>query len=301
MKKNQIKTAILVLLIAGNIILFFGFGNKYELSYDPERFSPEANAPLVSFKIGSNQGEVILKNEEDAWTLNSIYKADQQLVALFQRIVNSVTVRRPVTLEEGTAKVKVALNTEDEVIEFEVWGNATKTKTFFSDESGVYEMEIPGYRDYLGAIFELKPNQWRDREIFNGNWRTIQKLSVQSNEPVKIAFSNDFYLVEGINEIDSSKVVAYLNLYEHFQVNEIVSEEQIPSLKSILESEPLAKLVIESIDYSSPKEMTIYSRVENQPYHVIKTESDLTAVVDADRISELLVAPSYFRFKPKTK
>ncbi|MEQ8239576.1 MAG: hypothetical protein RIA69_10210 [Cyclobacteriaceae bacterium] len=301
MKKNQIKAAILIVLIAGNILLFFGLGNKYELSYDPERFSPEVNAPLASFKISGNQSDVNLENKDDAWILNSVYKADQQLVALFQRIVNSVKVRRPVTLEEGTEKVKVVLKTTDELIEFDVWGNSTKTKTFFSDESGVYEMEIPGYRDYLGAIFELKPNQWRDREIFNGNWRTIQKLSIKNKMPVKIEFNDNFYLVEGISEIDSSKVVAYLNLFEHFQVNEIVSEEQIPSLKSILESEPLAKLVIESIDYSSPKEITIYPSIENQPYHVIRTESDLTAVVDADRISELIVPPSYFRFKPKTK
>jgi hypothetical protein len=301
MKKNQIRIVVLLVLIIGNVALYLSLGSNYELSYDPERFNPTSNAALVSFKLSNEEGDVILENEEEGWRLNNLYTADGQLVSLFQRIVNNVKVRRPVEVEEDLKKIRVELKTADQIIEFEVWGNATKTKTYFSDEAGVFEVEIPGYRDYLGAIFELKPNQWRNREIFNGNWRTIQKLSIINETPVNIRFSDSFYLIEGIDEIDSTGVVNYLNLFEHFQVNEIITEQQISTLKSILDSKPIARLVIESIDYSSPKEIIIYPRVANQQYHVVRTESDLIAVVDAKRISELIVSPSYFRFKQETK
>jgi len=299
MKSLSIKLGFLILLIVANIALFFGIKGDYSLSYEPDRFSVKTNLEKIS--IINNAENISLGNANDGWILNESFDVDPSILTLFQRIMSNVQVRRPVEVVESDNVIKVELYGLEENINFKVWGNETKTKTYFSDESGVYEMEIPGYRDYLAGIFELKMNQWRNREIFSGNWRTIQKLEIIQESTLSIRFDDNFYLVDGIAALDSNSIVDYLNQYEHLQVNEIVTQDQIPTLDEIIQEAPLATIVIESIDYNSEKKIIVYPKKDDQPYHVIRTENDLTAVVDARRITNLLVSPSYFQFKAKTE
>ena len=75
--------------------------------------------------------------------------------------------------------VKISLYHTDELLqEFLAGGNSAKTQAYFKkpSEKESFLMDIPGYRVYASGIFELEENGWRDKYVFNFNWRNFQSL-----------------------------------------------------------------------------------------------------------------------------
>ena len=108
---------------------------------------------------------------------------------------------------------------------------------------------MPGYKDNVVDIFKLHPDQWRDRLMFDGSWRTIQKatLNYTTGDVMEIAFKDKFFLVNDRQPQDSSAVIDYLNQFQYFEANEMISSGRFPQLDSLKDTKPTALLTIEDI------------------------------------------------------
>ena len=161
------------------------------------------------------------------------------------------------------------------------------------DEEEVYQVQIPGYNEYVGGIFELNKDQWRDRLVLNDSWRTIQKLQLdyqdESKQDLTISFDKDFFLVEGVQQLDSNLVVNYLNQFQYFQANEWISKGRFPRYDSLSAMPVLAKLTIESINYDLPILLEIYPKLPGDRIYLVMTYDESMFVVDDQRMSQILL------------
>ena len=147
-------------------------------------------------------------------------------------------------------------------------------------------------------IFQLTENQWRSRVVFDGSWRTIQKLNlVADGKELNISFNNIFFEVEGVSPIDSSGVVDYLNQFQVFQANEMISVGTFPELDSLASTEPSAILTLDDIQVEGQTSFEIYPALPNQNYHLVTKNGQLMMVFDRQRINALLKSNEDFRAK----
>ena len=107
--------------------------------------------------------------------------------------------------------VRVSLYAGDELQqEFIAGGNLNKTQAYFKTlgESECYIMTIPGYRVYASGIFELDESGWKDKLVFNFNWRNFQSLKATypsaSKNDFEIAMGKAYYEVKGVSAADTT-------------------------------------------------------------------------------------------------
>ncbi|MEQ8473822.1 MAG: hypothetical protein RIC35_21680 [Marinoscillum sp.] len=276
-------------------VLFLLVGDSFRgVSFDEDKFVVNDTTNIFSIQIGDNE----LKKLDGEWIVNDTYPVDQSLKRVLFLIMQRVQVKKPVDVELTNAiEVKIA---GEDPLSFTVSGNPTKTKTYFSLEGKdeVYEVEIPGYKEYVGGIFELNADQWRDRLVMNESWRTIQVLTLDYMDPeiddVKITFDKDFFLVEDISPIDSNLVVNYLNQFQYFQANEWVSKGRFPKYDSLSVKPPLATLTIESINDEVPYILEIFPKMPGERFFLVKLYDQSMLVIDDRRMVNILLRKNDF-------
>ncbi|MFY0599080.1 MAG: hypothetical protein JXR03_05380 [Cyclobacteriaceae bacterium] len=295
-RKNKLLFILALILLSVNVIFFFLPERKSQISFDENMFAVQDTSLIREISLKGEVSDVILTRSEDGWELNGRYAVDQGLRRLLFSILGKVKVKRPVA-DASVDGVTVDLDGK----KFLVSGNATKTKTFFTIDGQSFEVEIPGYRDYLGGIFELHMDQWRDRLVYNGSWRTIQKLDVNylanDIDDFQIAFSDRFFEIEGIDRIDSTLVVDYLNQFQYFQTNERISHGRFERYDSLSLTDPLAILTLESINYSTPERFFIYPAIANERFHLMKNSADELMIFDRNRVNNILLNHDSFKLK----
>ena len=283
-----------ILLIVNVLFLFVG-KKSLGISFDEQKFVVEDTSSVVSIQLDDIK---FTRSAKDVWLINEEYEMDPSLNTLLFSILKRVRVQKPVDIpvEEG---VSVSLLGQ-EPMEFSVWGNSTKTKTYFSmiGEEQVYQVHIPGYNEYVGGVFELNKDQWRDRVVMNESWRTIQKLNLDyredSKEDLEIKFDRDFFIMEGVQQLDSNKVVEYLNQFQYFQVNEWLSQGRIEKYDSLSTKPSFATLTIESINSDMPVMLEIFPKLEGDRIFLVMTYDESLFVVDDQRMSQILLSNKDF-------
>ncbi len=286
-RKNKRLFLILVLIILVNVIVFLIPQKGSQLAYDESMFSVQDTAAMTRIRFFNEESNVLLTKADEGWELNGKYPVDESLRRLLFNILQRVKVKRP---SGNLLESEVTVEINGEV--FGVTGNATRTKTYFTKDEKSYEVEIPGYRDYLANIFELKSDQWRDRLIYNGSWRTIQYLKLDyiltDEDDFEIRFNDKFFEVGEVQKMDSSAVIDYLNQFQYMQANERLSEGRFAKYDSLSMTNPIATITIESINYSTPEYFQIYPSLGNERFHLIKNSANELMIFDQKRVKDLL-------------
>ncbi len=298
-RKNLILLGLILLLIAANVVVFrIGFRSS-SVSFDPALFTVSDTSLITEVTFSGKDGDIILNRSGGSWMVNGTYPVDEGLRRLLFSILNRIEVKREAEANATGTPTRVKIS-GDQPMEFEVFGNPTRTKTYFSSQGQTYEVELPGYRDYLGSIFELSKSQWRNRMLFDGNWRSIQRLTLDytdSRKDLEIRFQDQFFVIEGVSEIDSNKVVNYLNQFDRFQANELIELPKFPDYQTLAQTEPMAVLTIESIHYSTRFSLSFYPMKETDRIGLVSTSTGDWAVVDRKRLANLLVETDFFMYQ----
>ena len=301
-KRNKRLTIIFFSLLVINLGFLLVSGSSSSLSFREDLFVVSDTSQISSIRFSREQSDILIERHPEGWILNDKFHADDRLRNLFLSIMQRVQVKKPVVVEKPEDAAEVSVIT-GEPLTFEVWGNPTRTRTFFSltGREEAYEVIIPGYSDYLGQIFELNPDQWRDRLIFDGSWRTIQELSLDyltsDVNDFTIRFDENFFVVAGVSALDSSAVVEYLNQFQYYEANEWISEGRFPKYDSLAKKPPLATLRIEAINREDPVTFDIYPNLENQPYNLVADQHQNLLIIDNRRVKNILKTPSDFAAK----
>lgn len=279
-KSNKILLGLIGLLLIANGALMVTKKRASTLAYDETMFAIADTAAIQSIQIG--EVSLIKKGK---WFVGE-YPADPSFTDHLLNLLMRVRVKKPIG--EAIDGVEVSVDDEDFVFGW----NATKTKTYFSKDGKAYEVEIPGFSDYLGGIFELNADQWRDRLVYDGSWRTIQELTLDyadSDEAdFRIEFDNDFFLIDGISVIDTLAMMNYLNQFQYFQANELISPGRFPGLDSLVETAPLATLTLDDINRAKKVSFQIYPKRAEDQFYLFQGTDGTTFAVDVPRASQIL-------------
>ncbi len=289
-KRNKRMLIVVVILIVANLLMYFSGKNSGSLSFEDDLFSVRDSSALVSIKIGD-----ILLQKEGAWKVDED-PADPAFTDHLVNMMMRVRVKKPIGKMPVGEAIPIQIN-DNQVFHFS--SNETKTKTYFIRDGEGYEMEIPGFTDYLGGIFELEKDQWRDRLVYNGSWRTIQKLTLDytnsDQNDFTIQFEKDFFKIEGISRIDTTTLMNYMNQFQYFQVNERISKNRIPEMDSLAQTEPLAKLYFDDINIKQEIYFTIFNRRDQDPFYLLLDPNGEMIVVDAPRLTNILLSKQDFK------
>ncbi len=297
-KRNiQYILAILVLLIA-NGYLFFTEGQSQTASFDDTRFSITDTSAIRSVTIHARETTVLLERNNTSWLLNDTYPVDPGFREVLFSMMTRIKVKRKVDAGGISRSGSVTIRLEDEALSFEFSTDALGTQTYFLQDGEAYLVEVPGYRDNVATIFQLTADQWRDRLVFDGSWRTIQKLSLQSESgSLLISFNSQFFEVEGVAPVDSSAVVDYLNQFQLFQANEMLSQGRFPELDSLKQTAPAAVLTIDDIKLEKPVIFNIYPAISGQSYQLVTNKEGTMMVLGSNRVNRILKSGSDFKAK----
>ena len=309
--KNIRLIGLVILLIAVNLFFWSWKPTYSQLNYQPGRFAVKDSAFVEEVVLTTTDSENVLTKNENTWLLNDRYEVDENLRKILLSVLNKVRIKRQLT-EAEIKEIRSADSPEvnvkirgTEVPAFTVKGNANLTRTYFLDEETGegYEVEIPGYSDYVGGIFQLNKDQWRDRNVFSGNWRSIQELDIDYIDPerrdLKIDFEGDFFRVADIQQLDSNRVVEYLDRYLNIQANERLSTGRFDRYDSLAETTPLVTITIDDIKINDPIQLDVFPSLPGENILLVLDENEEMMVFNRNRINQLLVEPAYFRYQEK--
>ncbi|MEQ9230774.1 MAG: hypothetical protein RIF46_08815 [Cyclobacteriaceae bacterium] len=304
-KKNKRLLMVIAGLFILNFLLLSSGNSSASTDFDEKMFAIQDTSSVKSVQIG----DIILRraqnnnlraqddqDQKSGWNVDE-YPADPAFVDHLLNVMLRVRVKKPVgTMTKGGVPIRI-----EGYEPFQFAWNETKTKTFFIRNEQGYEVEIPGFTDYLGGIFELEEDQWRDRLVYDGSWRTIQKLTLDyaadDQHDFSIEFEQDFFKIPGVQKIDTAVMMNYLNQFEYFQANERISEGRIPAMDSLYRTEPLAELTIDDINQKTPIKFRIYPRRPQDGFYLLLDPTGQMIAVDVQRTAEILLEKSDFQYE----
>ncbi len=294
MSKTAKYIIAIVALLAANLWLFLGSSSSYQKTV--ERYFDSSDLEGVSgFEFVFEADSVSITLTGEGWIVNDTYKADQSFVNTLISVLERVEVGGVIENWDSDILGKVEVEYDfNSRYRFDFASNPNKTRSYFITANGAREVSVPGYRDNVVDIFMLHPDQWRDRLVFDGSWRTIQRLKVENSkdDDFEISFVDKFFLVNGKQPSDSSAVVDYLNQYQQFQANEMISPGRFDELDSISSTEPFAIVTIEDIKSDDPIRLEVFASKPGQSYHLVKDQDGQGMVIGAGRIRQILSNPT---------
>ncbi len=298
-KRNIILLVAVVVMVILNVSLMLYEPSSSRLSFEPDHFAVADTSSIASIRIDNEKGSLLFQRS-NGFQINDKYEIDQSMLQLFFAVLDRVRISKTVSLSDSTKRANVVitmLNRDQK--SFQVQGDPNLTRTFFIDDSGSYEVEIPGYRDYLGSLFTLDEDQWRDRVVMNGNWRTIQNLKAvhQQEGEIEIIFEDRFFRIPGVSELDSNRVVEYLNQFEFLTGNERIVPGKYPRFDSALTNEPELIIVIDDIKFKGTRQLTIYPPYKGDQYQVMEDANGEMIIFDQRFIEPLFRNKDFFRYQ----
>lgn len=308
-KIKKISFVFVGLSIVSLLLMWIGKKERV-VQVDKNLFVIADTTQMSGVKIEGSDQKIDIVRGESQWQINGKYKADPQLIYLAQRILNAVETQRPVSksnaeaiekeLREAGKKVEVKF-IDGETKTFYAGGNTAKTTAYFGNEdlTKIYTVVIPGYKSYLSGIFELSLNQWRDRVLFESDWRTIQKLAIEYADPnltdLQIAFQGKYLEVDGVAALDTAALMEYLQPLEFFQLNDYLTPGSFHKYDSLKEANPIATLELKDIDVDNNRSLKIYPKIPGERFYLLTDTADEMIVVDEGRMDRLLAQPQQFR------
>ena len=289
-RKNKRLLILIAILLIANLFFFFSGKDSSNVSFEADLFAVQDSSSLTSIKMGD-----ILLIKNGTWRVGEA-PADPAFTDHLINVLMRVRINKPIGKMSSDGAIPIQINNERT---FYFSSNETKTKTYFISEGEGYQMEIPGFTDYVGGIFELERDQWRDRLVYDGSWRTIQKLTLDyvdgDRNDFTIQFEKDFFKMEGITSIDTATMMNYLNQFQYFQANERISAGRIPAMDSLAKTTPIAVLRLDDINIQREITFTIYQKRPEEPFHLLLDPNGEMIAVDAPRVANILRRKDDFR------
>ncbi|MEO1255058.1 MAG: hypothetical protein AAFY41_09260 [Bacteroidota bacterium] len=291
-KTTKYLLAVFLLL---SVNLWFFLSKKESSAFKKEFYFEKNDLEQVDqFSFINLEDTINIKRSEGRWIINDRYQADENFVNTLISILEKVEVSKNINNWPGSILGSVLIKTSNESIyQFQFSANPTRTKSYFIEEGVAKEVAVSGYRDQIIDLFDLHSDQWRDRLMIDGSWRTIQQLDVRGIEGAKfsISFDGTFFQVNGEAPQDSSEVVDYLNQFQQFQANEMISPGRFTALDSLSKTVPIATILVEDLKYEEKIQFQIFPSLRGQRFHLVKKSDTVLAVIDERRIKKLLTNP----------
>lgn len=309
-KKNKMRAVLLVLLLLATGGLLFLMQQPEAALVDPSLFKVEALDKIDHIVLQSKKDTIDLRFDGSRWMVNNTYEADQQLIETLFATVEQAVPKREVSKTAMTvaneqlaaAGVKVSWMEGDVVKKaFVAGGNAQKTEAYFQLPDGRdYIVTIPGYRVYTSGIFEIEESMWRDKRVFNFNWRNFKTLSVkfpaEPKEDFSVSLKGNYFGIDGVAQVDTTRLNDYLDAVSLLGAKEFLSASKRAPYDTVLQKAPA--FVVEVKDIASRTySLEIYTPQPGSADVLGRLQQTEVAVFERNAIIPLAKRRAYFIHK----
>lgn len=239
------------------------------------------------------------------WLINGEFIADPRKLTVLFAVLNQVRAKRPVARAEHeridslftSSGTKVQFFENKELVkEFTVAGQERSGITYFGKDEEVYIVNIPGYRSYLAAIFQMSISDWRDKLIFDEvSWNNLEKVEVDfpsdERKDFSITAENNYFKVEGISATDSLKLLNYIDAVSVLMADEYLNEREVPD--SVKKEDPLMVIAITDIR-DRPFRLIIYPAASEGYNHVALKDSSDWLRLSSQKVEPLIKDRQFF-------
>ncbi len=264
-EKRNIRLLILLLVITMVTAFVYWRGKDSNSSrVDKTIFTVQDLQSVNEVTLESDTGKIELKYNGSRWMVNGRYAADRQLIELLFATLQQAEPKRAVanawrdSISQvlKNSGVKVSLVSEGKTLKsFYAGGNPQKTQAYFQLSSGgdPYIVTIPGYRVYTAGVFELNENGWREKRVFNFNWRNFKDLKVFSRlhpqQDFTVEFTGQYFGIKDLPNADTLKLNTFLDAVSLIQVLQYGTAGSAHSKKydSLLATAPDLKIDVRDV------------------------------------------------------
>lgn len=289
-------------LLLITVITYVVLNRSTTFTVDPSLFKTTDLQQVNRVVLSRGTAQTELTFDGVRWTVNGAL-ADRDMIDVLFATLQQVEAKRPVasTLQDSIAQVletsgvNVTLFEDDrQTLSFVAGGNAQKTQAYFklTEDNVPYIMMIPGYRVYASGIFELNPNDWRDKYVFNFNWRNFQRLAVhfpdKPADDFEVALIDaGYFSITGAAAVDTTRLNNYLDHVSLLTVDQYLSE---------LATKPTTTSVILSAYDVAGKRYSLTVASEPTPSGLIPVliNDSIPAGIQQAKARELLRPRSFF-------
>lgn len=291
------------------IACFYFFWNpESQLKVDTSLFKPEDGAKVNRVVLESISGKVELEFNGTRWTVNKTYEADRQLIKLLFATLEKAEPKRPVSNGQldsvnsllSKRGIDVSLFEGEELVQsFRAGGNVQKTEAYFqkSIDQPAYVITIPGYRLYVSYILELEENSWRDKRIFNFNWRNFKYLNMivpaDSSQNFEVSFKDQFFGIRGIESVDTTKLNNYLDAVSLLSADQFISPGFSRLYDSLLKTKPSFRIEVKDIS-DKTYSIDLFVPLRNDPNVLGRLDENQPALFNRNNILPIAIKKSFF-------
>jgi hypothetical protein len=315
MEKSKIYLIVILVFSLASFLLILNNEKASKLGFDKDLFTIADPSAITKVVMDSKKGSVKLTLKDGNWLLADGQKADASMQNLLFNMMMSVQVKRPLSAK-SVESVRENLKSEGVKVNFQMTdglektfiagGKAVQAISYFMDATTneVYLMEIPGYNNYISAIFNLTPLQWRNRLIFATSWQSLKSLTVKASNaenPSLLVTNNGFFpSVAGLpnQKLDTGRLINYLQSFEYFETNEYIDISTLPRFDSLSKTTPMAEILLEDLDINNSASLLLYPALSNDKVQLVRDKNGDWSVLETRRIKNLFAIPENFEIVP---
>lgn len=272
----------LLLIVAVFLTVFITNRSNTTLNPGEKNFSITDTASVTKVFLADKKNNSVLleRNNSNGWILNKKYSVQPEMIEELLYTLMYITVRNPVpktqydavykqlagfaTKVEVYAKVYridlmgIKLFPYEKCIRTYYVGSATMDNTgsymLMEGAEMPFIMHIPGFRGFLEPRYSPREQDWRDHKVFRYNLTDIAKINVtypkyadrsfELLNPDNINFSVKNEINGKLENIDTVKVINYLNAYTDARFEEFLTNLPIQKQDSIRKSAPFCIITV---------------------------------------------------------
>ena len=303
MNKILLGTLVILVSLASFLIFFEQKGNEV----DKKAFFIENLASVDSLVLGSRKGDVRLSFKGSRWRVNERYQADDQLITVLFATLQQLEPKRIVSTKilddvmqqlESNGIELTLFSGGIEIRKLIIGGNETKSETYVKDEHHLpHVVTIPGYRVYVAGVFELGEEGWRDKRIFNFNWRNFKKLATKFRDKTSLGIDvedgGSGFQVVGLPETDTTRLNDYLDAVSLMAAQQILKSGDNPVYDSL--SATIPELTIEVFDLGDNVfSLEVFSAISEEAQILGKTGTGDMILLSRSQVQSLMRPREYF-------
>ncbi len=262
------------------LVYFTGLVSNH-VSFDKKKFTLDENTIITSVYIAGEGIDNKLEYVDGLWEINSRYAIDNGMRDVFFAVLSQVEIRRPVPLTQKDSiadalkanGLKVTIQNNSELVKaYFVGGDEERFITYFimDGDDDPYIMQIPGYLSFIAGIYDASENDWRDRFIWPVDWSRLKALKVVYENGAKkdldFKYRDNFIAVVGVNTMDTSAVMDYLQGVANLQAYSFLEQENKYSEWAVPENK-MIRIEIEQIANNNYK-LDLYRIPDDENFYL---------------------------------
>lgn len=258
-KRNKRLAVVLIVLIAATFVAVTMTGKTEYVTVDRNLFKLSNTESIDRLVLERNGQAVEIKFNGTRWMVNQEFSADPNLIKVIMATLQQVEAKRKVAVSDQDSVSNVILKNGvkisiyaggDVVSQFYAGGNSQKTQALFKNaaDDNIYVVNIPGYRVYVSGIFELTASGFREKRVFDFNWRNFQSLEARFTDNPSQSFivspQKGMFGIEGIRT-DTTKLGTFMDGIFSLSVDEYMDKPGITD--SLSQIRPFLELTLRDV------------------------------------------------------